>query len=151
MHVGGFVHAGSELLQTMHRNGAVCESRPRFQFSELSVSEGRDCNDRYELPAYASPSQPHANSPGSGWTTRAIRLSLAVTQTSATTLPVVAGCLGFRHFSERGLKMSYQLRDATFYLLEIWQQASMADYAHIVLAIVLCGWFIGRYGRQFGT
>lgn len=47
--------------------------------------------------------------------------------------------------------MSYQLREATLYLMETWQQASLTDYAHMVMAVVLCGWFIGRFGRQLGT
>lgn len=30
-------------------------------------------------------------------------------------------------------------------LLEHWQQATIVDYGHMVLAVVLLGWFITHY------
>ena len=47
--------------------------------------------------------------------------------------------------------MSYQLREVTIYVIEMWTQASLADYAHLVLAVIICGWFFGRFGRKLGT
>lgn len=32
-------------------------------------------------------------------------------------------------------------------LLDRWQQATLMDYGHLILAVVLLGWFITRYHR----
>jgi len=33
------------------------------------------------------------------------------------------------------------------YLLEQWQHATLMDYGHMVLAVVLLGWFVARIER----
>lgn len=47
--------------------------------------------------------------------------------------------------------MSYYIEEATMNLLTAWQNASLTDYAHLVLAITILGWFISRYERKVGT
>ncbi len=32
-------------------------------------------------------------------------------------------------------------------LFDRWQQATFVDYGHLVLAVVLLGWFVTRYHR----
>jgi hypothetical protein len=32
-------------------------------------------------------------------------------------------------------------------LLTRWQSATLTDYAHVVLAIVIVAWFVSRYDR----
>jgi hypothetical protein len=31
------------------------------------------------------------------------------------------------------------------FLFQTWQQATLMDYANLVIAVVLLGWFIARY------
>ena len=47
--------------------------------------------------------------------------------------------------------MDNLMRRITIYFLELWQNASLPDYAGLVLTIVILGWFISRYGRKGGT
>jgi hypothetical protein len=47
--------------------------------------------------------------------------------------------------------MDYLMNKITIYFLELWQNASLTDYAGLVLAVVISGWFISRYGRKVGT
>ena len=30
-------------------------------------------------------------------------------------------------------------------LLETWQEATLTDYGHLLMAVIIAGWFIGRY------
>jgi hypothetical protein len=47
--------------------------------------------------------------------------------------------------------MNYLIEDIAVYFLELWQNASLTDYAGLVLAMILFSWFISRYGRKLGT
>jgi hypothetical protein len=47
--------------------------------------------------------------------------------------------------------MNNLMNETTIYFLELWQDASLTDYAGLVLTIVILGWFVSRYGRKVGT
>ncbi len=47
--------------------------------------------------------------------------------------------------------MKYLIEDIAVYFLELWQNASLTDYSGLVLAVVVVGWFISRYGRKLGA
>ncbi|GEM_PF-2192391 len=50
-----------------------------------------------------------------------------------------------------GCMMNNLMNETTIYFLELWQDASLTDYAGLVLTIVILGWFVSRYGRKVGT
>lgn len=33
-------------------------------------------------------------------------------------------------------------------LLDLWYGASPADFGAVVLSVIVCGWFVGRYFRE---
>lgn len=41
--------------------------------------------------------------------------------------------------------MEHTVRNWGAAAFDAWQSATLVDYAHVVLAIVVLGWFAGRY------
>ena len=44
-----------------------------------------------------------------------------------------------------GMAVDYFIRDSTRKLLDTWQHATLTDYSHLALAVILSGWIISRY------
>lgn len=47
--------------------------------------------------------------------------------------------------------MGRYVEETTHFLLETWLQATLTDYGHLLLAIILCGWFVRRYCSRVGA
>ena len=50
-----------------------------------------------------------------------------------------------RFSGTEGMAVDHFMRDSTRYLLDSWQHATLTDYSHLVLAAILCSWFVSRY------